>query len=77
MPNSVKPHSARSSGVTYQQLLDTDAYPVPDVLRLESPVQAMPHMPQSELFVSRLTHAPTQLVSVASQVAAHRPFVHT
>lgn len=37
MPNSVKPHSARSSGVTYQQLLDTDAYPVPDVLRLESP----------------------------------------
>lgn len=47
------------------------------VVQILPPVQAMPHMPQSELFVSRLTHAPTQLVSVASQVAAHRPFVHT
>jgi phenylpropionate dioxygenase-like ring-hydroxylating dioxygenase large terminal subunit len=28
---------ARSSGITYQQLLDTDTHPVPDVLRLESP----------------------------------------
>jgi nitrite reductase/ring-hydroxylating ferredoxin subunit len=28
---------ARSPGITYQQLLDTDTHPVPDVLRLESP----------------------------------------
>ena len=27
----------RSPGITYQQLLDTDTHPVPDVLRLESP----------------------------------------
>ena len=27
----------RSTGITYQALLDTDPYPVPDVLRLESP----------------------------------------
>jgi phenylpropionate dioxygenase-like ring-hydroxylating dioxygenase large terminal subunit len=29
--------TARSSGLTYQQLLDTDSRPVPDVLRAESP----------------------------------------
>ena len=29
--------SARSPGITYQELLDTDTHPVPDVLRLESP----------------------------------------
>ena len=28
---------ARSPGITYQQLLDADTHPVPDVLRLESP----------------------------------------
>ena len=28
---------ARSPGITYQQLLDTDTHPVPDVLRMESP----------------------------------------
>jgi phenylpropionate dioxygenase-like ring-hydroxylating dioxygenase large terminal subunit len=29
--------TARSPGVTYQELLDADTHPVPDVLRLESP----------------------------------------
>jgi phenylpropionate dioxygenase-like ring-hydroxylating dioxygenase large terminal subunit len=29
--------AARSPGITYQQLLDTDTHPVPAVLRLESP----------------------------------------
>ena len=29
--------TARSPGITYQQLLDTDTHPVPDVLRMESP----------------------------------------
>lgn len=31
------PTTARSPGLTYQQLLDTDTHPVPEVLRLESP----------------------------------------
>jgi nitrite reductase/ring-hydroxylating ferredoxin subunit len=37
MSESVAPTGPRSPGITYQQLLDTDPYPVPDVLRLESP----------------------------------------
>ena len=32
-----KPGTARSPGITYQELLDADTHPVPDVLRLESP----------------------------------------
>jgi phenylpropionate dioxygenase-like ring-hydroxylating dioxygenase large terminal subunit len=32
-----EPRHARSPGVTYQQLLDADTHPVPDVLRVESP----------------------------------------
>jgi len=32
-----RPGQARSSGPSYQQLLDTDSRPVPEVLRLESP----------------------------------------
>ena len=32
-----KPGAARSPGVSFQQLLDDDTHPVPDVLRLESP----------------------------------------
>jgi len=34
---STEPRLARSPGLTYQQLLDADTHPVPDVLRLESP----------------------------------------
>jgi len=34
---ALDPRPARSPGVTYQELLDTDTHPVPDVLRLESP----------------------------------------
>ncbi|MGD9996020.1 MAG: SRPBCC family protein [Ilumatobacteraceae bacterium] len=37
MSDTVEPIRPRSAGVTYQQLLDSDPYPVPDVLRLESP----------------------------------------
>jgi phenylpropionate dioxygenase-like ring-hydroxylating dioxygenase large terminal subunit len=33
---------ARSGGMTYQQLLDTDTKPVPDVLRWESPIEGGP-----------------------------------
>ena len=32
-----EPRTARSPGVTYQELLDADTHPVPDVLRLQSP----------------------------------------
>lgn len=35
--NSPEWNSARSPGISYQKLLDTDTHPVPDVLRLESP----------------------------------------
>ena len=37
MAVSQAPGEARSPGITYQQLLDTDTHPVPHVLRLESP----------------------------------------
>ncbi len=37
MADSAEPTGPRSDGITYQQLLDTDPYPVPDVLRVESP----------------------------------------
>jgi len=34
---ALDPRLARSPGITYQELLDTDTHPVPEVLRLESP----------------------------------------
>ncbi len=37
MADSSAPTGPRSTGITYQQLLDTDPFPVPAVLRLESP----------------------------------------
>ncbi len=37
MTTTDEPGAARSPGVTYQELLDQDTHPVPDVLRLESP----------------------------------------
>ncbi len=36
MTTTDEPGTARSPGLTYQQLLDADTHPVPDVLRLES-----------------------------------------
>ena len=36
MTDRLTPGAARSPGITYQQLLDTDTHPVPEVLRLES-----------------------------------------
>jgi phenylpropionate dioxygenase-like ring-hydroxylating dioxygenase large terminal subunit len=36
-PDRTAPGQARSSGISYQKLLDTDTLPVPDVLRKESP----------------------------------------
>ena len=37
MADQVQSADPRSPGITYQQLLDTDNFPVPEVLRLESP----------------------------------------
>ncbi len=37
MEDQVQTANPRSPGITFQQLLDTDNFPVPDVLRLESP----------------------------------------
>ena len=34
---TTEPRAARSPGITYQELLDADTHPVPEVLRLESP----------------------------------------
>jgi len=38
-----RPQMAHSSGLSYQQLLDTDTQPVPEVLRLDSPVYLGDH----------------------------------
>ncbi|MEC8767083.1 MAG: Rieske 2Fe-2S domain-containing protein, partial [Actinomycetota bacterium] len=43
--------SERSPGITYQELLDQDTHPVPDVLRLESTVSFGP----DELPITRYT----------------------
>ena len=43
----------RSPGVTYQQLLDQDTLPVPDVLRLESPVDLGNEDISNERYISR------------------------
>ena len=37
MSEILSPGEARSPGISYQELLDTDTHDVPDVLRLESP----------------------------------------
>ena len=42
---------ARSPGISYQHLLDTDTHPVPDVLRLESPK----YLGSEDISVSRYT----------------------
>jgi nitrite reductase/ring-hydroxylating ferredoxin subunit len=37
MPDVAAAVGARSAGISYQELLDTDPFPVPEVLRMESP----------------------------------------
>jgi phenylpropionate dioxygenase-like ring-hydroxylating dioxygenase large terminal subunit len=51
-----RPGLARSPGITYQQLLDTDTRPVPEVLRLESPVFLGSEDVSKERFTSRAWH---------------------
>ncbi|MDP9464968.1 MAG: aromatic ring-hydroxylating dioxygenase subunit alpha [Actinomycetota bacterium] len=43
--------TARSPGITYQELLDADTHPVPDVLRLESPR----YLGSSDISIERYT----------------------
>ena len=47
---------ARSGGVSYQQLLDIDTHPVPDVLRWESPIDLPPSRVPVEQYTSREYH---------------------
>ncbi len=50
------PSAARSSGISYQDLLDTDTKPVPEVLRLESPLEIGPIRVPRARYVSREFH---------------------
>ena len=45
-----------SPGLTYQQLLDADTHPVPDVLRLESPRYLGSHDIPTERYTTREWH---------------------
>lgn len=53
---STDPRVARSSGISYQELLDTDSKPVPDILRWESPFPEGPLRVPRERYVSREFH---------------------
>ncbi|MGE0621512.1 MAG: SRPBCC family protein [Pseudomonadales bacterium] len=48
--------TARSAGVTYQQLLDEDSHPVPDVMRRESPMPPGPTIVPAERYYSKAFH---------------------
>jgi phenylpropionate dioxygenase-like ring-hydroxylating dioxygenase large terminal subunit len=53
---ALDPRPARSPGITYQELLDTDTHPVPEVLRLESPLDLGDLDVPIERYVSREWH---------------------
>ena len=46
----------RSPGLSYQELLDTDTKPVPDVLRLESPAEISPNRVPRKQYTSQAFH---------------------
>ena len=56
MAEQVNTTAPRSPGITYQQLLDTDNYPVPEVLRLESPRFLGSEDVSKERYTSRAWH---------------------
>jgi nitrite reductase/ring-hydroxylating ferredoxin subunit len=56
MTETVEPGRARSKGITYQQLLDTDPFPVPPVLREESPKYLGSEDIPVERYTSRAWH---------------------
>ena len=53
---TTEPGAARSPGISYQELLDADTHPVPDVLRLESPRDAGGADFPKERYTSRAWH---------------------
>ena len=56
MTTTAEPGTARSPGITYQQLLDTDTHNVPDVLRWESPRYLGDEDIPIDRFISREWH---------------------
>jgi hypothetical protein len=56
MTETASPSTARSNGVTYQQLLDADTHPVPEVLRAESPRYLGDHDIPNARYISRHYH---------------------
>ena len=53
---TIDPTGPRSPGLTYQQLLDAETHPVPDVLRLESPRHLGSEDVPIERYISRDWH---------------------
>jgi hypothetical protein len=56
MTTTAEPGTARSPGISYQQLLDTDTHKVPEVLRWESPRYLGSEDLSNERFTSRAWH---------------------
>ena len=56
MADQTEPPGPRSPGITYQQLLDTDKFPVPEVLRLQSPKYLGSDDIPKERYTSRQWH---------------------
>lgn len=56
MALETQPELARSPGISYQELLDTDTRPVPEVLRRESPRHTEPRDIPVERYTSREWH---------------------
>ncbi len=55
-PGTAQPGGARSPGVSYQELLDADTHPVPEVLRLQSPRYLGSHDVSVDRYISREWH---------------------
>lgn len=48
--------TARSAGITYQQLLAEDSHPVPEIMRRESPLPPGPTIVPAERYYSKAFH---------------------
>ena len=64
---------ARSPGITYQELLDTDTHPVPDVLRLASPRYLGTADIPIERYTSRAWHELRGRAAVEAGLAVRLP----
>jgi len=56
MTTTAEPGTARSPGISYQELLDTDTHKVPEVLRWEAPRYLGNEDLSNERFISRAWH---------------------